>query len=198
MNTGNVTAAKPKVGGAVFCADTTATLPTTASASLGVGYADLGYISTDGVKNGTEMTVETVKAWGGDVVLAAENGKVDTFVMRFVEGTNVDVLKTVYGDGNVEGDLSTGITVRANSVEHTEKIIVIDTILKGNAIKRLVIPRGKLTAVGEIQYVDNVPIGYDGTFTALPYATWNGDTHREYIISASGASGTSGESGESA
>lgn len=196
MDATKVTAAKPKVGGAVYHAVSGSTLPITASATLDAAFADLGYISSDGVKNGTEMTVENVKAWGGDVVLASENGKVDTFTMKFIEGTNIEVLKTVYNSGNVEGALATGITVKANSTEHSTEVFVIDTVLKGNAVKRIVIPQGKVTALSEIQYVDNAPVGYEVTITALPYSVWSGDTHREYILAAS--SGTSGESGTSA
>lgn len=190
MNTERVTASKPKIGGAVWRALAGATLPTTAVTELGNSYANLGYISSDGVKNTTEITSENVKAWGGDVVLSAENGKVDTFQLKFIETTNVDVLKAVYVDDNVDGTIDAGITVRANSKEHTEDIFVIDTILKGGAIRRLVIPRGKITAIGEIQYVDNVPVGYDATITALPYETWEGDTHREYTVKPSTTSTT--------
>ena len=191
MNVEQVTASKPKIGGAVWRALAGATLPTTAVAELGNSYANLGYISSDGVKNNTEITSENVKAWGGDVVLSAENGKVDTFQVKFIEATNIDVLKAVYVDSNVDGtSLDGGITVRANSTEHTEDVFVIDTILKGGVIRRVVIPRGKITAIGEIQYVDNAPVGYDATITALPYATWEGDTHREYTVKPSTTSST--------
>lgn len=184
MKVDNVTAAKPMIGGAVFRAPFGTPLPATASATLDSAFEDLGYISSDGVKNTTEITSEEVKAWGGDVVMTPETGKSDKFTMKFIEATNAGVLKTVHGDDNVSGELATGITVRVNSKEHSEDSYVIDTVLRGGAIKRLVIPKGKVTAVGEVQYVDNAPVGYDTTISAAPYETWEGDTHREYILGA--------------
>ena len=89
--------------------------------------------------------------------------------------------------------LETGITLRENCKEHVEESIVIDMVLRNNSVKRIVIPKGKVTSVGELQYVDNVPVGYDTTISAAPYETWDGDTHREYILGATGATGATGE-----
>ena len=185
MKVDNVTAAKPMIGGAVFRAPFGTALPTTASETLDSAFEDLGYISSDGIKNTTEITSEEVKAWGGDVVMTPETGKSDKFTIKFIEATNTGVLKTVHGQDNVTGTLETGITIRVNSKEHSEDSYVIDTVLRGGSIKRLVIPKGKVTAIGEIQYVDNIPVGYDTTISAVPHEEWDGDTHREYILGAS-------------
>ena len=193
MKVDNVTAAKPMIGGAVFHAPLGTALPDSASATLNAAFKSLGYISSDGVKNATEITSEEIKAWGGDVVLTPETGKSDKFTMKFIEGTNVEVLKFVKNSDNVSGSLETGITLRENCKEHVEESIVIDMVLRNNSVKRIVIPKGKVTSVGELQYVDNVPVGYDTTISAAPYETWDGDTHREYILGATGATGATGE-----
>ena len=202
MRVDNVTAAKPSIGGGVLHAPFGTSLPESASATLNSAFADLGYISTDGVKNTGEITSEDIKAWGGDIVLTPETGKSDKFIVKFIEATNDEVLKVVHGSENVSGTLATGIMVRVNSKEHVEESFVIDTILRNNAVKRIVIPKGKVVAVGEVQYVDNNLVAYEVTISAAPHDTWDGDTHREYIIAASSgtSSGTSsgGSSGESA
>ena len=58
----NVTAAKPKVGGAVYSAPLGTTLPTDATTALNVAFKALGYISEDGLKNKNSPSSENVKA----------------------------------------------------------------------------------------------------------------------------------------
>lgn len=186
-NAANVSTGKPKIGGAVFAGETTATLPTNAVSTL-TGFTGLGYCSEDGVTNTTEIEADEIKAWGGDTVLTLEDGKSDTFQFTLIESMNMDVLKEVYGESNVTGEaLASGISVAVNVEEHKARAWVIDMILKGNILKRIVIPKGTITAIGEIQYRDDTPIGYAVTITAQSDS--NGNYHYEYL-QAAGTSGT--------
>ncbi len=180
--TGNVSAGKPKVAGAISVGATTLTLPTNATATLDAGFANLGYCSEDGLTNTNERSTEDIKAWGGDVVLTIQDEKTDTFAVTFIESLNVDVLKAYFGDGNVEGTLDAGITITVNSEELEEKAWVIDMVLRDNALKRIVIPKGKVTTTEEVTYVDNEVVGYGVTITAFPDSA--GNTHYEYIVAS--------------
>lgn len=184
----NVSAAKPKTGGAVSVAPQGTTLPTDATTALGNAFAQLGYISDSGLTNSNTINTETVKAWGGDEVLVTYNGREVSFQFELIEATNLDVLKQIYGASNVSGTLAGGIAINAKSnIEMPEQVFAIDMILKDGALKRIVIPAGRLSDLGDITYADNDAIGYDVTITAVPDAS--GNTHYEYIKATGATNG---------
>ena len=186
----NVSAGKPKVTGAIFIAPVGTTLPTDSTTALGSAFVELGYASDAGVVNSESRETETIKAWGGDTVLKPFTGKEDTFQFTLIEALNVNALKLVYGDSNVSGSLSTGITIKSAAEDLESHAFVIEMLLNG-AIKRIVIPSAKVTEVGDITYADGEAIGYDTTLSAVPDAA--GGTHYEYIkaVSNSGTTTTS-------
>lgn len=180
----NVSAGKPKVGGAIFTADVGTPLPESAVEQLNSAFRCLGYCSDDGLTNGTALESEKIKAWGGDTVLIIQKSKEDTFKYTLIESKNKDVLGYVYGEDNVSGDLDSGLVVHVNNQDVPERIIVIDMILRGNILKRIVIPSCKISNVGDIKYDDSDAIGYETTVDCTPDE--NGDTHIEYLQKVGG------------
>lgn len=181
-NANLVTAGKPKVGGAVFRAPLGTTLPTDAISDLGSAWENLGYISDSGVVNSNSPSNTSIKAWGGDTVLDIQTEKPDTWKMTFIEHTNKVVLKFIYGDGNVTGDIDTGLTVTANSNELSTQSMVIDMLLKNGTAKRVVLPNCKITSVSDVNYTDSDAVGYEVAISAYPDS--QGNTHYEYIVEA--------------
>ena len=178
----NVTAAKPKVGGAVYRAPLGSTLPTDASTALDAAFKALGYLTEDGVINSNSPESDTVNAWGGDTVLSLQKSKSDSFKFNLMETLNLEVLKSIYGDDNVTGTLAAGIVVNANSDEQAEYVWVFEMVMRSGVLKRIVVPQGKISEIGDITYSDGDAVGYDTTVMASPDAS--GNTHYEYIKSA--------------
>ena len=185
MTSSNVTAAKPKIGGAIYYAPVGTTLPTDATTSLAAAFTELGYASEDGLTNSNSPESDAIKAWGGDTVLTLMTSREDTFSVTLIEALKADVLKLVYGETNVSGALDTGISVAVNAKDLEEHAFVVDMIMKDNSVKRIVIPQAKITELGEVAYTDSDAVGYEITITCM--ADESGNTHYEYIYGDSSA-----------
>lgn len=183
----NVSYGKPLTDGAISTAPLGSTLPTDATTKLDTKFKSLGYVSEDGITNENSPESEKIKAWGGKTVLVSQTEKPDTYQFTLIEVLNLDVLKVVYGDENVSGTLKTGITIKANAKPMQARCFVIETLLNGDTIKRMVIPNGVISEVGEISYKDDEAIGYETTIECLPDKY--GNTHYEYIKGAETSSG---------
>jgi hypothetical protein len=178
-NATNVTVGKPKVGGAVHYAPLGTTLPTDATTALDPAFKDLGYVSEDGLTNNNSPESDTVKAWGGDTVLSLQTDRPDTFALTLIEAMNEEVLKAIYGASNVTVDNDGNISVKATAQDMPSGAWVFDMILKGGRAKRIVVPNGTISELGEITYKDDEAVGYNITITDVPDT--DGVYHYEYI-----------------
>lgn len=180
-NKANVSVAKPKAGGAVFVAPAGTALPTDAKTALPEAFKCMGCISEDGVVQSQEMDSEDIPDWEGNVVESPQTSFAETYQMTFIEHMNADVLGFVYGDDNVvvpaEGD--SAIKVMHSGDDRDEVVMVVDTVLKGKRLDRLVVPRAKCGEIGDVPRKRNELIAYEATVKAL--ADDSGKTTYEYI-----------------
>jgi len=179
-NAENVASGKPLVGGAIYRGPLEVELPNSVEDTL-AGFASLGFISSDGVTNSPAISTEKVTAWGGATVDENETEHNDTWEFTMLETLLEEVQKTVYGDSNVTGDLDSGRRVDVTTDEQEYKAWVVDTILKKKFKKRIVIPKAKVTEIGDMVYVDNQPLGYKVKLSAVPYDETGTKTHYELI-----------------
>lgn len=168
-----VTNAKPKTGGSVHVAPLGTTLPTDATTALAAAFESLGYISEDGITNSTTRESASIKEWGGATVLNPQTEFEATYKMTFLDSVDLNVLKAVFGSANVTGTLATGITVKVNADELDEQSWAIDMVLNGGAVERDIIPSGKITEVGDIQYVADDAVMFEVTITTHPDSSGN-------------------------
>lgn len=172
-----VSTGKPKVSGAVFRAPLGTTLPTDATTALGSSYVNLGYVSEDGLSNSNDMSMSTIKEWGGLIVYNSLDEFTDQFSLALIESENIDVLKAVYGDTNVTESAGT-IHVSVTNKDPQESVFVFELALRNGIAKRIVIADGAITSREEITYNSSDPVAYGITISAYPDG--NGKTHDEY------------------
>lgn len=175
---GNVTTGKHRVDGGIYIAPAGTTLPTDASTALASAFTNVGYISQDGITNTMSRTVQEIKEWNGDVVDSETTEFSNQWKIKFIESLNVNVLKMIFGEDNVT-QANGKIAVNVNSQELEEHVFAIDMAVKGGKLKRIVIPRGKITALGDIVYKATDAVAYDSTLST--YVDSNGNYQYEYI-----------------
>lgn len=181
----NVTTGKPNISGAIYTAPIGTTLPTDATTALGAAFVCLGYVSEDGLSNNNELSVEAIKAWGGNIVYRSLTEMNDEFGLSLIETENVDVLKTVYGEDHVTVDADGNASVDVVGEDPIERVWVFELALRGGRAKRIVIPDGAITSRDEISYNDSDAVAYGITISAYPDA--NASTHKEYLEGATGS-----------
>lgn len=187
-NVDNVSVGKPKQPGAIFAAPAASKLPTDATTALDKAFKCLGYGHSDGVANNNETDESSIKAWGGDVVLKTVTSRDETLEFGLIEALSTSVLKTVYGENHVKGDLAAGMTVEHTSDPLPRGVFAVEMLMTNGVIKRLVVPNGQITKVDSVSYKDDEEINYKCTVACYPDA--KGVTVYEYI--AKPASGVGG------
>lgn len=166
----NVLSGKPKVGGAIFRAPLGTERPTDAKTPLNEAYKNLGYASDEGVTETVERSTEKIKAWGGDTVKIVQTEYGVEYSFQLIETLNDEVLKTLYGDGNVETTPATESTgtlrkVLLNSKSLPAAQYVFD-LVDADAVIRIDLI-GQVSEVGDITYSDEDVIKYEVTVSAV-------------------------------
>ena len=178
QNAANVFVAKPKAAGAVWSAPAATAAPTDATTALVKEFNSLGYVSEDGIVQSVETDSESTMAFGGDNVSEVQTSRKELFKFTPIE-TNQYTLAETYGDDNVTLNDAGQITVVHNGKDRGFKVYVFEFLLGQNKVKRIVVPRGKITEIGDVTYANGEPIGSELTLSALPDTA--GNTAYEYI-----------------
>jgi len=179
----NVSTGKPKVGGAIFSAPSGTQVPTDAVAPLAPAFENVGFCSDSGLTNEISTDTGSIKAWGGVEVMKPQTSRTESFKFTMIE-TNPIALARIFGDDNVIIDSvnPNNFTVKHNAKERDVRPWVIEILLANDRVKRIVIPRGQITALDSITYNDSDAIGYGVTLSCYPSDS-EGNTALEYVAS---------------
>ncbi len=176
-----VSTAQPATTGALYVAALNTTLPTDATTKLGTDFTCLGYITEDGITISTDIESGTIKAWGGDTVVAYQKSKSETMKVGLMETRNSAVLGLVYGSDNVT-ESSGAITIKSDTGELDDMVYVAEMINSDGSLRRIVVPRGKITGLGDQTFVSDSAVVYDLTVSVMKNGT--NPLHYEYIGAA--------------
>jgi hypothetical protein len=148
------------VSGAVYVAPTGTTAPTTSGSTLDAAFVDLGYVSQDGVTESIDRSTTQIRAWqNGSLVREVTQEGTYSVSMTFIE-TNEAVLELYYGTANDAGEFAIDPTSTGG-----RKSFVVD-VVDGDAVERIYIPAGEITALGERTLASGEAVGYEVTITA--------------------------------
>jgi hypothetical protein len=147
-NTANVSVGKGVVGGYLFSAPTTATLPTDIETALGTGYENLGYITSDGLVISESTETTDFNDINGDVIETARSSREETIQVTFAE-RKAATEKVLYGDANVT-DENGMMTIDHTNAERDERIYVFEAVYKNGRRGRIIACKGKVTELGDM------------------------------------------------
>jgi hypothetical protein len=168
----NVVSGKPLATGGIWGGPLGTALPADEAVALNAALKAYGYIGEDGLTETIGRSTEKVKAWGGDTVKVVQTDGSVTYQFTFIESMNAEVLKTVFGASNVTVTAATPtagtkFAVKRNVSEQLAHQVFIFEIKDGPARKRIVVPDGQVTEVGDVTYNDGGVISYQVTVEAF-------------------------------
>jgi hypothetical protein len=153
------------VTGAVYVAPTGTTAPTASDSTLDASFADLGYVSADGIAETIDKSTTQIRSWqDGSLVREIVSEGTYSVDLTFIE-TKEAVLELYYGSAITAGEL--GLNPRATGGRQSFVIDVVD----GDSVERTYIPAGEITSVGERTLASGEAIGYNVTITAYADAS---------------------------
>lgn len=165
------------VTGAVSVGTQVAAPPTTATAALGTGWTDLGYISDSGIVEGRSRSTKKITAWQFAAVVrevVTESGV--TWKVTFIE-TKKEVVELYYASSLLVIEGSLKINPAATGGRQPFCIDRVD----GTDFIRTYIPEGELVeAPGDQTSASGDPLGYSVTITGYPSVSLAGNTFENF------------------
>ena len=171
-------APSPRTSGSILWAPIGSSLPTTSYADLdGAAFTDLGFADDNGLRQRETRTTTDVFVWGGDLAGTLQTQYDRTMTFRLMQFRNVEVLKASYGISNVSVVPATSTNGKEIAVKLNPNLLdtrswVFDGFYGENLV-RIVIPIGRVTAVGEVNMTHKSYMTIECTLKAYPDSNKN-------------------------
>ena len=147
----------PADGGVLFRAEVGTALPTDAKTALDPAFGDHGAVGEDGVAVNQTRNSTDIRMLGGDVFASPQTEYTEEMVVTLLEDDNDEVLKSAFGDANVEKTEATTSEGTKRTIYHTSDPLPVSTwvadLVSGTKTKRYVVEHGQVISVGETRDV---------------------------------------------
>lgn len=149
----------------VYTADVGTTAPTDVAAAWGAGWEPLGLLSEDGMTEGREEDSTDLYAWGGVLVRTIRSRHKRTLTVTALESN-----ATVFGLVNPGSTVTTtdGLTTREIRIPERDPRAFGVELRDGDIVKRRLVPRGEVVAVGEVTASDSAMEMFELTINIYP------------------------------
>ena len=160
VNVQNAFVGTPPIdGGVFFRAPLGTTLPTDSTSDLNEAFDDHGAVGENGVTVAQTRDTQDIKMYGGDTFVTVQTNYDEQLTITLLEDDNEAVLKTAFGDANVEVTAATESAGTKKVIYHTSTPLplssfVVDSI-SGAKTKRYVVEVGQVVSVSEVVDVHN-------------------------------------------
>lgn len=160
VNVNNAFVGTPPIDGGVFFRAPVGTdLPEDSTTPLSPAFEDHGAVGENGVTVAQTRDNTDIKMFGGETYVTVQTNYDEQITITLLEDDNEAVLRTAFGDANVEITPSTATDGTKKVIYHTSAPLpissfVIDTI-SGLKTKRYVVENGQVVNVAEVLDVHN-------------------------------------------
>ena len=151
--------------GRAYFGSTTATAPTNATAALAGEWAELGWISEDGLTEAASESYNEIKAWDGTVARKVLTSSERTFALTFLE-SNEHTLEFYYS-GDVVAAISGGSKIEVTTPSRVQWSMCFD-VVDGSNTCRIYAANVEVTGRGDVVYKNGEAVGWNITVTAYP------------------------------
>lgn len=145
--------------GVFFRAPVGTDLPTDSTSPLDPAFKDHGAVGENGITVAQTRDNQDIKMFGGKTFINTQTSYDEQITITLLEDDNVDVLKTTFGDSNVEITPATTTAGTKKVIYHTSDPLPISSFVveawSGLKSKRYVIENGQVVNVAEIVDVHN-------------------------------------------
>lgn len=191
-NKDNITIGLPNPGGALYWAESGATLPTDATSALSSAYTLLGYVTEDGITMSVAEESDEIVAWGKDKVMQPQTSYSVTATANLLETSRESVLQFIYGKDNVTIAADGSITCEDTGDPLPRGVFVCDTVRNnGGATRyeRRILGDAQLTdRSGDQTYNNSDALSYPFTLTAYKFTVGGKEVYQLQYFSGTSSS----------
>lgn len=159
--------------GAIRRAPTGTAAPTDASTAMPAAWTAGGYVDDSGVSLSASVSTTDLKEWGGNLVRRLVESFTGEVTFTYMEFADTESLKQQYGDDYVTvSEAKKSVKVALGAHLGAVQSWVID-VKDGDSAVRIYVPKGQVTANGDISFVSNDAIKSQTTLTCYDDGTGN-------------------------